>query len=160
MAMMVSAASIAGEPPRTHRQYAVGVHRGAKLRLAPHPNASDPEDLPAVRRCVRVARRPTGIDLFCGAGGLSLGLQQSSFTILVGADIDAASVETYTANVGGLGYVGDLFDADGFLDQFQEWEIRTVALVADGLPCRPFSLAGRSKIRDGFLPTRALRERA
>jgi len=156
---VVTAAQIESEPPRPLRQYAVGLYRCAKLQLAPLRNALHPGDLPAVRRWVGAARRQTAIDLLCGASGLSLDLLQSGFTILVGADIDAASVETHTASVGGLGYVGDLSDTDGFLGEPQEWGIRTVGPVADGTACQPFSRLGRSKIRHSVLPTRGLQER-
>jgi C-5 cytosine-specific DNA methylase len=57
---------------------------------------------------VKAAARPTAIDLFCGGGGLSLGLRDAGFTVLVGADNDPFSVETHTGNLGGLGWTGDL----------------------------------------------------
>jgi DNA (cytosine-5)-methyltransferase 1 len=101
----------------------------------------------AVRRWVAGSQRPTAIDLFCGAGGLSLGLQDAGFAVLVGADSDPASVESHSANLGSLGYLGDLSDADRFLRQLREWGIARVDLVAGGVPCQPFSRAGRSKIR-------------
>src|SRR5437764_1784228 len=140
-------ASRANAPHLPPRRPAVENHRGPDLRLPRHPTAPDPHDLREVRRWARSVHGPTAIDLFCGAGGLSLGLLQAGFTILVGADADAASVETHTANIGGLGYVGDLSDTDALLDQLMEWGIRRVDLVAAGPPCQPFSRAGRSKIR-------------
>jgi DNA (cytosine-5)-methyltransferase 1 len=90
---------------------------------------------------------PTVVDLFCGAGGLSLGLRDAGFAVLVGADNDALSVETHTANIGGLGYTGDLSDPRPFVRQLRRWGIRRVDLVAGGVPCQPFSRAGRAKIR-------------
>jgi C-5 cytosine-specific DNA methylase len=71
------------------RRLAVRFHRGHNLTLAPHPDAPDPLDLAAVRRWVREQRahRLTALDLFCGAGGLSLGLERAGFRVLVGADI-------------------------------------------------------------------------
>jgi DNA (cytosine-5)-methyltransferase 1 len=107
----------------------------------------DPLDLAGVRRWVRSARRPTALDLFCGAGGLSLGLTDAGFTVLAGADNDDHAVETHTANIGGLGYAGDLADPDDFLEHLQAWGIGEVDLLAGGVPCQPFSRAGRSKIR-------------
>src|SRR5690348_6754859 len=109
--------------PTDPRRTAVPHHRGNDLRLARRPGSPDPSDLAAVRRWVRSAARPTAIDLFCGAGGLSLGLQSAGFTILVGADNDARAVETHTANVGGLGYVGDLTDPSELLADFKAWGI-------------------------------------
>ncbi len=39
------------------------------------------------------------IDLFCGAGGLSVGLRKSGFNICLGVDIDKAALETYKYNL-------------------------------------------------------------
>jgi DNA (cytosine-5)-methyltransferase 1 len=106
-------------------------------------------DLAAVRRWSRAeaTKGLTALDLFCGAGGLSLGLEDAGFRVLVGADSDAAAVETHVANIGGLGYHGDLSDPEDFLDHLRAWGIRRVDLIAGGVPCQPFSRAGRSKIR-------------
>lgn len=38
------------------------------------------------------------IDLFCGAGGLSCGLQQADSNIALGVDIDKAALTTYQNN--------------------------------------------------------------
>lgn len=140
------AVRVLADPPASRRP-AVPFQRGVDLRLAPHPDAPDPLDLAAVRRWVRQADAPTAIDLFCGAGGLSLGLREAGFRVLVGADHDAAAVETHTANIGGLGYRGDLADPEDFLDHLEAWGIGEVDLLAGGVPCQPFSRAGRSKIR-------------
>lgn len=93
------------------------------------------------------AARPTAIDLFCGAGGLSLGLQNAGFSLLAGADHDEYSVETHAANIPGLAYHGDLSDPTDLLDHLDAWGVRRVDLVAGGPPCQPFSRAGSSKIR-------------
>jgi DNA (cytosine-5)-methyltransferase 1 len=127
---------------------AVPHHRGRRLRLPRHPTAPDASDLRAVRRWLESQAAPTAVDLFCGAGGLSLGLRDAGFSVLVGADSDAYAVETHTANVGGLGYVGDLTDPSEFLEHLDGWGVRRVDLVVGGVPCQPFSRAGQSKIRD------------
>src|SRR5664280_1310422 len=98
-------------------------YRGPKLELPPHPEAPDPLDLAAVRRWARSQRASnlTAIDLFCGAGGVSLCLGRAGFRVLVGADIDQSSLETHVANIGGLGYHGDLSDPYDFLDHLRAW---------------------------------------
>jgi DNA (cytosine-5)-methyltransferase 1 len=88
------------------------------------------------------------VDLFCGAGGLSLGLRQAGFSVLVGADNDQWAVETHTANIGGLGYTGDLTDPADFIEHLDGWGVVKVDLVVGGVPCQPFSNAGRSRLRD------------
>jgi DNA (cytosine-5)-methyltransferase 1 len=42
----------------------------------------------------------TVVDLFCGAGGLSLGFKASGFTTLWAADWNDSAVETYKLNLG------------------------------------------------------------
>ena len=130
------------------RRTAVPSQRGAELRL-PRPSAApDPSDLKAVRHWIGAARKPRAIDVFCGAGGLSLGLRDAGFSVLVGADADRWAVETHTANLGGLGYVGDLSDPADLLEQLDGWGIQHAELVAGGVPCQPFSRAGQAKLRE------------
>lgn len=90
--------------------------------------------------------RPTAIDLFAGGGGLSLGLHQAGFDVLVGADSDTWAMETHAANLPGLTWAGDLTDPGHFLQALEVWGIGTVDLVAGGVPCQPFSRAGRPRI--------------
>lgn len=129
------------------RRPAVRPVRGHRLRLPRHPDTPDPLDAEAVRRWTADRSRPTAVDLFAGAGGLSLGLRDAGFRVLASADHDPMAVETHEANVGGLGYCGDLGDPDEFLDLLKAWGITTVDLVAGGPPCQPFSRAGRSRLR-------------
>ena len=91
--------------------------------------------------------RPTAVDLFCGAGGLSLGLERAGFDVLAGADSDEWAVRTHQANVGGMSWCGDLADPTEFLNTLKVWGLERVDLVAGGVPCQPFSRAGHSRIR-------------
>jgi DNA (cytosine-5)-methyltransferase 1 len=100
----------------------------------------------AVRQWVSARARPTAIDLFAGGGGLSLGLHQAGFDVVVGADSDAWAMETHAANLPGLTWTGDLTDPGEFLQSLGVWGIERVDLVAGGVPCQPFSRAGRPRI--------------
>ena len=44
------------------------------------------------------------IDLFCGAGGLSLGFQQAGFNIIVGVDNEPVALETFEYNHKGFDF--------------------------------------------------------
>jgi DNA (cytosine-5)-methyltransferase 1 len=125
----------------------VPLHRPSPLLLPRRRGVPKADDERAVKDWVKYQSKPHAIDLFCGAGGLSLGLKQAGFSVLVGADHESTALMTHTSNVGGLGYGGDLSDASSFLRQLRRWGITHVDLVAAGLPCQPFSSAGRSKIR-------------
>src|SRR4051812_7250733 len=130
-----------------NRRPAVAHHRGLPLRPPRHPWAPDPSDIASVRDWVKSRRRPTAIDVFAGAGGLSLGLHQAGFDVLVGADSDEWATETHAANLPGLTWSGDLTDPSEFLQTLSVWGITAVDLVAGGVPCQPFSRAGRSRIQ-------------
>jgi DNA (cytosine-5)-methyltransferase 1 len=96
----------------------------------------------------RPRSRPTAIDLFSGAGGLSLGLERAGFDVLVGADSDEWAVRTHDANLPGLSWCGDLSDPLEFLNTLEVWRLTEVDLVAGGVPCQPFSRAGRPRIQN------------
>ncbi|WP_339525619.1 DNA cytosine methyltransferase [Pseudomonas sp. EA_35y_Pfl2_R111] len=42
--------------------------------------------------------KPTAIDLFCGAGGLTTGLKKAGFSVLAGFEIDETAAESYKLN--------------------------------------------------------------
>lgn len=87
------------------------------------------------------------VDLFSGAGGLSLGLEEAGWTVAASVDHYEAALETHRHNFGGLALDWDLGDEDvrnEFVAMFDGVE---VDLVVGGPPCQPFSRAGRSKIR-------------
>ena len=51
-----------------------------------------------VKMVGRRDRRLTAIDLFCGAGGLTLGLKQAGFDVLAGVESEGAPANTYRMN--------------------------------------------------------------
>lgn len=109
---------------------------------------SDPDLPSAISDAVTEARhRPTAIDLFCGAGGLSLGLQEAGFFVLLGADSDPTACETHASAVDGVTVRTNLARSIRLRRALQEAGVHHVDLVAGGPPCQPFSRAGRSKIR-------------
>ena len=55
------------------------------------------------------------IDLFCGAGGLSLGFQNAGFNVIVGVDNEQAALDTFEFNhKGAIGLNADLSSQDAY----------------------------------------------
>ena len=136
------------ETSRTRSGFRVPFRPRSRIDLKAHRRSPDPNDTDAVRAWLESLPRPWAIDLFCGAGGLSLGLEQAGFSVVAAADSDPASTQTHAANIQGLTWTGDLSSPDAFLHQLDIWGIESVDLLAGGPPCQPFSRAGTSKIGD------------
>jgi DNA (cytosine-5)-methyltransferase 1 len=133
------------------RSYKVKLVRGPFLRLAPHrDHCRSPEELSALVQRLRSADPDARLaaDLFSGAGGMSLGLTQAGFQVVLSADHDAEAVETHAHHFGGLALDWDLSDSGKVEAVAQLLIDNSIDLLAGGPPCQPFSKAGRSGIRN------------
>lgn len=83
-------------------------------------------------------RPPSVVDLFCGAGGLSFGMQKAGVDIRAGIDLDPSCRHPFEANVGAEFHELDLFGlSPGFVDSlFAPGRPRVLSGCA---PCQPFS---------------------
>ena len=99
--------------------------------------------------------RPTFIDLFCGCGGFTLGMQRAGFDCLAAIDFNSQAVATLRANLQaksptGLEPVGFASEAD--LTSLAPETLaavigtRSVDVIVGGPPCQGFSTARQ---RDG-----------
>ena len=80
----------------------------------------------------------TAIDLFCGAGGLSYGLQKAGISVVAGMDLDPACEYPFEANVDAPFLLRDVCEltADHLTALWGDAETRALVGCA---PCRPFS---------------------
>jgi DNA (cytosine-5)-methyltransferase 1 len=81
---------------------------------------------------------PAAIDLFAGAGGLSLGLEAAGFNIAAAVERDADACATFRANHPGA----KVYEQDMSTMAFRALR-GSFALVAGGPPCQPFSIGGK-----------------
>ena len=127
--------------------YGVKLVRGPSVSISPHPDAvNSPTDL-LDWVATREIKRPLAVDLFCGAGGLSIGLAQSGYDVVLGVDDDPVALETYAGLHPGLTLCRDLSRPSAVREVAELISELNVELIAGGPPCQPFSKAGASKIR-------------
>lgn len=133
-------------PDDHKRTYGVKLVRGPFVRLEPHDLACETED--DLRVLAPRLGRPLAADLFCGAGGLSLGLTQAGFDVVLAIDNDDEALETHRAHHPGLSVNWDLGDPN-VVERVADLVRSTgISLVTGGPPCQPFSRAGRSMMRE------------
>lgn len=125
-------------------RYGVTLRRTKPLRLARYPDAPVAEEW---HQWVRDSTRPIAIDLFCGAGGLSHGLEAAGYRVALSVDLDEWAVESHAHNLSGLALRRDLAIDESRNEIAGLFNDLEVDLIAAGPPCQPFSRAGRSKIR-------------
>lgn len=89
------------------------------------------------------SKKPTVIDLFCGAGGMSGGFRMAGFKILAGVDNDKWCIETFKENHKGAKFIlGDMRKISGE-DIEKLIGTKNVDVIIGGPPCQGFSIAGR-----------------
>lgn len=104
--------------------------------------------------CIEQRNNATGelnfIDLFCGAGGMSLGFVQEGFDVNFACDIDPTCVETYRFNHPNV-YSKYIVNSDIKIieDNINEYlNYKKVDLVIGGPPCQGFSIANQQRVID------------
>jgi DNA (cytosine-5)-methyltransferase 1 len=84
------------------------------------------------------------LDLFCGAGGLSLGFEKAGFSVVKAVDIDPWAVQTYNFNR--KDKVAEVLDVSKITKEYLE-TLRVDGIIG-GPPCQGFSIANGQRIID------------
>ncbi len=93
----------------------------------------------------------TAVDLFSGAGGISLGLARAGYRVLAAVDVDRACAETHRRNLPGQPVLArDICDvAASELAAAAGVGTRELDLLIGGPPCQGYSIIGRRLVHDG-----------
>jgi DNA (cytosine-5)-methyltransferase 1 len=89
------------------------------------------------------------LDLFCGAGGISVGLNRAGWVPLIGVDLNPNASATHRHNFPDIPHLeADLSDRV-VLDQLvKQYEASNLAIVAGGPPCQGFSVFGNRRFKN------------
>ena len=86
------------------------------------------------KKAENVTEGPTLIDLFCGAGGMTIGFKKAGFRPVFAIDADRHAVDTYRLNFGDHVTCGDIRQVESFPE---------ADVVIGGPPCQGFSRLGK-----------------
>lgn len=90
------------------------------------------------------------VDLFCGAGGLSLGFTQEGFVTVLANDIEKCCVDTYAHNHPETPrdhiVLGDIRLVTDHLEELLK--DKEIDVIVGGPPCQGFSMANRQRLID------------
>lgn len=93
--------------------------------------------------------KPTFVDFFAGAGGLSCGFVQAGFKVCLANDFEDVCVRTYRFNHPELPAENVIKgDIRNIVDHIQDYISQDVDVVIGGPPCQGFSSANQQRIID------------
>lgn len=97
-----------------------------------------------------MSNRPIGIDLFAGAGGMSLGFEQAGFDVVAAVEIDPVHGATHEFNFPSCKVIPKSVVGLSGAEIRREAKIegRKVDVVFGGAPCQGFSLIGQRALDD------------
>ena len=90
-----------------------------------------------IGKTTRTMRRPTALDLFSGAGGLSLGLQQAGFSVVAAIENDPSCVESYRLNHPSVKIINE--NIISVVPRSVPCKKKSLDLIAACPPCQGFS---------------------
>jgi len=104
----------------------------------------------AQEQLTRVARGepPRVLDLFAGAGGLSLGFQRAGFRIDGAVEIDPLAARTHARNFHPLDFERHAVARDVTRTEPEELGLDAIDVLVGGPPCQAYARVGRAKLRE------------
>jgi len=97
---------------------------------------------------IEIMTKPTAIDLFCGCGGMGLGLHNAGYEVVYANDINEDAIKTYKHNLKNtLAEQGDITKINPN-DVTKKIKRKRVDVIVAGTPCQGFSTSGKRNPND------------
>lgn len=98
----------------------------------------------------RHAKRPLAVDLFAGAGGMSLGFEQAGFDVAASVEYDPIHCATHEFNFPGCAAIcRSVADIDAeYIRRHSRIGDHPVGVLFGGAPCQGFSMIGKRALDD------------
>jgi DNA (cytosine-5)-methyltransferase 1 len=107
--------------------------------------------VPLLRKTMQPLRQSGFVDLFCGAGGFTIGFERAGWTPLLGVDLNKFASETHRANFSHVAHEStDIGDEKIRCELLARFKGQELGLVIGGPPCQGFSVFGKRR----FVKTR------
>jgi DNA (cytosine-5)-methyltransferase 1 len=102
------------------------------------------------KKPIRLRNQPKAIDLFSGAGGISLGLSNAGFNVILCSDIDEGCARTHQRNFPRVPFLQRDFEALSGRNLLDAAGIEPggLDLLIGGPPCQGFSIIGQRNVWD------------
>ena len=101
-----------------------------------------------LRQKINNKKSPTVLDIFCGAGGMSLGFQNAGCEILGGIDKNPHAIRTHHRNFPNCKLMCAPQSIESITDFSQlELEPGEIDILIGGPPCQVFSVVGLGKMK-------------
>ncbi|MGY0219172.1 DNA cytosine methyltransferase [Endozoicomonadaceae bacterium StTr2] len=84
------------------------------------------------------------MELFCGIGGLSQGLERAGIKVVAGLDLDETCGLSYMMNSGGIFIHEDIYNVNGN-DLVKYFSPGAIRVLVAGVPCTTFSTLSKAK---------------
>lgn len=113
-----------------------------------HPDFIDIDELWSGTKKTKL----TALDLFCGCGGISKGLELAGINVLAGLDFFKEAGDTYQANFNHKFIYGDITQEEVKNKLYSQIKSslkgKKLNIIAGGFPCQGFSMSGRRDKND------------
>lgn len=123
---------------------AVSTYQSNKVLLEPYLKQYATRDVSLKNERNLNNKHISVVDLFCGAGGLSLGFSQAGYSVIFASDFEQMCIETYAFNHPEISqsriYKGDIRKIASHIEQYVKEE---VDILVGGPPCQGFSSANK-----------------